>query len=159
MYPWLLFLHVGATLLFMLAHGIHVVIMLRWRQAEDPEFGLTLFNGLPGAGATRILLAAVIVTGLILAVLGDWWQEIWVWLSLGILAVMWLAMYRMGGGYFGLVQAAALAAIEEARDQPGSTVARDAYRATRLGTQPMAMMVVGIGGLAAVLWLMIFKPF
>ena len=159
MYLWLLFLHVGATLLFMLAHGIHVVIMLRWRQAEDPAFGLTLFNGLPGAGATRILLAAVIVTGLILAVVGDWWQEIWVWLSLVILAAMWLAMYRMGGGYFGLVQAAALAAIDEARDQPGSTVARDAYRATRLGPQPVAMMVVGLGGLAAVLWLMIFKPF
>ena len=38
--PGSLFLHIGAALFFMLAHGIHVVIVWKWRGAEDPEYGL-----------------------------------------------------------------------------------------------------------------------
>lgn len=159
MYPWLLFAHIGSMLLFMLAHGVHAVIMLKWRQAEDPEFGLTLFHGVPGAGLTRLSLLAVIVTGLVLGALGGWFGQLWLWLSLGILVVQWVAMYRLGGGYYGLVQAAAQEAMAERAGGSGSTVAMERYRATRLGWQPAAMMIVGLGGVGVVLWLMIFKPF
>jgi hypothetical protein len=157
-YPWLLFLHIGAVILFALAHGVHVVIMWRWREAEDPAFGLTLFNGLPGARLTRIFLLAVVATGLLLAVLADSWGDLWMWLSLAVLAGIWLAMWRWGAGYFGLVQQAAERAVEE-RGGGTSGAALEAYRAARLGWQPRAMMAVGIGGLGLVLWLMIFKPF
>jgi hypothetical protein len=159
MYPWLLFAHIGSMLLFMLAHGVHAVVMLKWRQAEDPEFGLTLFHGLPGPGLTRISLLAVIATGLVLGAMGDWFGHGWLWLSLGILVVQWVAMYRLGGEYFGLVQAAARDAVAERASGSGSTTALDVYRVTRLGWRPAAMMIVGLGGVGVVLWLMIFKPF
>jgi hypothetical protein len=132
--------------------------MWKWREAEDPALGLTLFNGVPGVRLTRLLLVAVIVTGLALAALGSWWGDLWMWLSLVALAVMWLVMWRWGGEYFGLVQQAAERAIE-ANDRGSAGGALEAYRAARLGWQPRAMMFVGVGGLGVVLWLMIFKPF
>lgn len=159
MYLWLLFLHVAAVLAFMLAHGVHMTIMWKWRWEADPERGLTLFNGVPEIHLTRILAATVVVTGLLLAVAGGWLARWWPWLSLATLLAIWAAMYRWGGGYFNLVQAAAERAIEERRSGSASTAAMDAYRATRLGWQPIGMTVFGLGGLAAILWLMIFKPF
>jgi hypothetical protein len=159
MYQWLLFLHIGSVFGFLLAHGIHVTIMWRWRQAEDPELGLTLFNGLPQVTLTRILLATVVASGIILGFLGDWWRQGWMWFSLFLLVLMWAAMYRWGGGYFGLMGAAAEQAVEERQSGSGATESMAAYRATRLGWQPIGMMALGIGGLAAILWLMIFKPF
>ena len=159
MYQWLLFLHIGSILALLTVHGVHVTIMWRWRQASDPEQGLTLFNGLPQTSATRLFLVAVIATGLVLGLMGDWWRQAWMWASLAILVAMWAAMYRWGGGYFGLVGEAARLAVEERSSGSGSTAAMSAYEATRLGWQPVALMAVGVGGLAAVLWLMMFKPF
>jgi hypothetical protein len=158
-YQWFLFLHIGSVFALLMAHGIHVTIMWKWRQEPDPEQGLTLFNGVPQIHATRALLLAVIASGLVLGFAGDWWRQAWMWVSLAILAAMWAAMYLWGGTYYGLVGDAARQAVDERSDGSGSTAAMTAYQATRLGWQPVGLMAVGIGGLAAVLWLMIFKPF
>lgn len=159
MYQWLLFLHLGAVFAFMMAHGIHVTIMWKWRYEADPEHGLTLFNGVPEIHLTRLLIATVVGSGLILGFVGGWWRQWWMWLALALLLAIWGAMYRWGGGFFSLVQGAAERAVEERRSGSGSTAAMEAYRATRLGWQPVGMMALGIGGLAVILWLMIFKPF
>ena len=159
MQQWLLFLHLAAVLAFMLVHGIHVTIMWAWRREPDPERGLTLFNGVPDIPLTRIFIVAVVATGLLAGFVGPWWRQWWMWLSLALLIGIWVAMYRWGGGFFNLVQAAAEGAIEERNSGSGSTTAMDAYHATRRGWHPVAMMAVGIGGLAVILWLMIFKPF
>lgn len=158
MYEWLVFLHIGSVLALLTAHGIHATIAWRWRQAADPELGLTLFNGLPQIHATRLLVLAVIVTGIVLGFMGNWWGQAWIWISLAVLAAMWAVMYRWGGGYFGLVSEAATLAVDERNSGSGSTTAMTAYQATRLGWQPVALMAVGVGGLAVILWLMIFKP-
>jgi hypothetical protein len=159
MYQWLLFLHVGAVLLFLLAHGIHVTVMWKWRLEPDPERGLTLFHGIPDAPVTRFLAVAVVVTGLLLGFAGGWWRQWWMWLALAMFIGIWGAMLRWGGGFFDLVQEAAERAIEERSGGSGSTAAMEAYHATRRGWHPPGMMAVGIGGLAVILWLMMFKPF
>lgn len=159
MYQWLLFLHIGAVLAFLLAHGIHVTVMWKWWQEPDPERGLTLFNGVPEIHLTRILLATVVGSGLVLGLVGGWWRQWWMWLAFVVLVAIWVAMFRWGGGYFNLVQAAAEQAVEERASGSGSTTAMAAYEATRRAWHPLGMSVVGLGGLAVILWLMIFKPF
>jgi hypothetical protein len=57
----------------------------------------------------------VVVTGVIAAVLGGWWDRGWFWLAIAVLLLITFAMFWM--------------------------------------------TVIGIGGLALILWLMIFKPF
>lgn len=159
MQGWLLFVHIASVLAFMLAHGIHVAVMWAWRGERDPERGLTFFNAVPEITLTRLLVVTVVATGLLAGFVGSWWRQWWMWLSIAILLGIWAAMVRWGGGFYNLVQAAAERAVEERKSGSDSTVALDAYHATRRGWQPLAMMAVGLGGVGAILWLMIFKPF
>lgn len=159
MYQWLLYLHIGAVLLFLLQHGIHMTAMWAIRNEADPGRVDSVFYGVPGPLLTRLLLGAVIATGLLLGFIGPWWGQWWMWLSLAVLVAMWAAMFRSGGGYFGLVDDAAKEALAEQQGGTGATTALEAYHAARRRWHPVGMMVVGIGGLAVILWLMVFKPF
>jgi hypothetical protein len=158
MSQWLLFFHVAAVLAFMMAHGAHVTITWAWRRESDPERGLTLFNGLPEITGTRVLVLAVIATGLLAGFVGGWWRQWWMWLSLLILLAIWATMYLWGGAFFNLVEAAAERAVEERASGSGSTTAMEAYDVARRAWHPIAMTATGLGGLAAILWLMVFKP-
>ena len=46
-YRWWLFLHVGSVLVFMLAHGVQVMVTWKKRWQSDPEENLALFEPLP----------------------------------------------------------------------------------------------------------------
>ncbi len=159
MHEWLVFLHVAAVLGFMLAHGVQVTAMWKMRWEPDPEQNLTLLNVLPGLTLVRVMLAAVVISGLLVAFTGSWWDAGWLWLSLLILAVVAVAMWRYGGGYYGLIQDAATKALE-ARDDPASQpAAQQTFDAARRSWHPMGMTVIGLGGVGVILWLMMFKPF
>ena len=159
MYEWLVFLHVLAVLLFLLAHGVQVAVMLRQRTEADPEVALTLFNVLPALTAVRVLLAAIVATGLILGFLRPWWQQAWMWVSLAVLVAILVVMRIWGMGYYDAIAQAATAAVEERAVDDGPTTARLAFDAARARPDPFIVTVVGVGGLASILWLMMFKPF
>lgn len=124
-----------------------------------PERGLTLFNGVPEITLTRILVSAVIATGLLAGVVGGWWRQWWMWLAFVLLLGIWAAMYRWSGPFFNLVQGAAERAIEERASGSSATTAMEAYDVARRAWHPLGMTAIGVGGLAIILWLMIFKPF
>ena len=159
MYRWIVFTHVASVLAFMLAHGIHVTVMWAMRREPDPERAMTFFNDLPVATGLRILLALVVVSGAAAGFLGSWWGSGWIWASLILLAVIAVAMWRYGGGYFGLVQGAALAAIEARTTDPANPAPQAAYDAARYSWHTVGMSFLGLGGIAVILWLMMFKPF
>ena len=159
MHAWVVFLHVGAVLAFMLAHGVHVAAMWAMRAEPDPERMLTLFNIVPSTRSLRILLAAVVATGVAAGFLGSWWDEGWIWASLLLLAVISVVMWRFGGGFYGLLQEAAEAAVAARTVEPPDPAPQAAYDAIRRGWHTMGVSVIGLGGLAVILWLMMFKPF
>ena len=160
MHAWLLFLHIVAVLAFVLAHGIHASIMWRMRGESDPETCLSLFNGVPQTTMVRVLGLAVISTGLLAGFTSTWWQQWWMWLSLTLLVVIWVAMWRWGGSYFGAIEQTGTRALETRQaGGPEATVALEAFHRTRTGWQPAGMMIIGLGGLAMIAWLMVFKPF
>ena len=158
MHEWVLFLHVSAVFTFLTAHGVQVAAMWRMRGEPDPQRTLRLLDELPNLLLLRLTLALVVITGLIGGVIEPWWQQWWMWLSLAILAGIWLAMWRWGAGYFSLVQRTATAAVEERVAGSGSTTAMNEFTRARTGWQAGSLMVVGFVGLGVILWLMIFKP-
>ena len=159
MYEWLIFLHVAAVLAFMLAHGVHISAMWRMRAEADPAVSLTLLNVVPSVGLLRFWLAVIVGTGVLAGFMRSWWTGGWIWTSLAVLVVIWVAMWRYAGHYYGLVEDAAARAIEaRASDATDATGQRE-FDAARRGWQPIGMTVVGFGGLAVILWLMMFKPF
>ncbi len=159
MYQWLIFLHVAAVLAFMLLHGAHVAAMWKMRAEANPEAALTYFNTMSNTLPLRVLLAVVVASGVLAGFMGDWWDRGWMWASLAILVAMWATMWRYGGGYFGLVNEAAANAVEARAAEPGESAAQQAFDAARRSWYAPAVMAIGIGGLALILWLMMFKPF
>ena len=159
MYEWVIFVHVASILAFMLAHGVHVAAMFAMSREPDPEQMLTFFNIVPTATVLRVTLGFVIVSGAIAGLMGDWWGTGWIWTSLILLVVIAVVMWRFGGGYYGLVQQAAEAAVAARADDPGNPAPQATYDAARRSWQVVGMSVVGLGGTAVILWLMMFKPF
>lgn len=157
-YQWLIFLHVAAVLLFMLAHGVQVTVMWKMRWEPDPDRNVALLEALPGLPLVRLLGVAVIATGFLLVAALSLWGRSWVWISLFLLGVIWLLMWKFGAGYFNLTHQAATWAIEMrgTAEEPGATAA---FTKARLAWHPIGMTSMGLVGLAVILWLMIFKPF
>lgn len=159
---WVLFLHLAAVLGFMLAHGVQVTVMWRIRAEPDPEKMEWLFHPMPSTRLLQVLLAAIVLTGGVSAIVAPWWRQWWVWISLALLVAITWVMRRYGGGYFGLIETPTMELIEAAKsgaDAAGLAAKRAAYDAARLSPHPFIVTVVGLGGLAVILWLMVFKPF
>lgn len=159
MYSWLVFLHVAAVLAFMLAHGVHMTAMWAMRGEADPERMLTFFNDVPTTTGLRVLLALVVISGGTAGIMGSWWGSGWIWTSLALLVFIAVVMWRFGGGFFGLMQEAAEAAVAARSTDPSNPGPQAAYDAARRSWHTVAVSAIGIGGLAVILWLMMFKPF
>lgn len=159
MYEWVVFLHVASVLGFMLGHGVQVTAMWQLRWEADPDKSLALLNSVPNVGSVRILLGLVVLTGALAGILGSWWGQVWIWLSLVILALISVAMWRWGGPYYGLVEEAATRAIAAGLEPAELAAAQRGLDAARYSWHTLGMTVIGLGGTAVVLWLMMFKPF
>jgi hypothetical protein len=159
MYNWLVFLHVFFAFTFMLAHGVHAAAMLAFRTEKDPEHALTFFNIVPELHMVRILMVLLGLPGLIAAFMTSWWRQGWVWASLIVFLVISYVMYRYGAGYFNLIQGAAERLIEARKTNMGVEPALKEFEEARTARHPIVVSIVGIAGLAIILWLMRFKPF
>lgn len=159
MYNWLVFLHVLSSLLLMLAHGVHAAIMLKFRGEEDPEKTLTFFNVIYEIGLVRYLTVAMGVFGLAAAFLTPWWRHGWPWLSAGIYVIVSWVMYKYGSGYYTIIEDAATHLIEAKKMNINQPAAQKEFDDARNAPHIMFVSIVGIVGLAIILWLMRFKPF
>jgi len=159
MYNWLVFLHVFFAFTFMLAHGVHAAAMLAFRTEKDPERALTFFNIVPELHMVRILMVLLGLPGLIAAFITPWWRQGWVWVSVVVFFMISVVMYKYGAGYFNLIQGAAERLIEARKMNIDVDSALKEFEEARTARHPMTVSIVGILGLAIILWLMRFKPF
>ncbi|MEX2547248.1 MAG: hypothetical protein WD830_05600 [Chloroflexota bacterium] len=79
-------------------------------------------------------------------------------MSLILLAVIWVTMWRWGAAYYNLMQDTAERAIA-AKDTVDGAATLAEFERARLAWHPFAMTIVGLVGVAVILWLMIFRPF
>jgi hypothetical protein len=154
---WLLFLHIGAVLALMLAHGVHVTASWKKRWEADPTRQLALFDPLTDARWLRLGMGAVIGSGLLSVWALDIWTQRWPWLSLAVLVLLWLLMYRWGGAYYNATEMTAEALLA-AQGTDNAAAARRAFDQARQSWLVPAMTVLGLGALAFILWLMVFRP-
>jgi hypothetical protein len=149
MYPWIVYLHVLGGFVLMLAHGSAVAMALalrRERRLERIRALLDLSRSTEGAlyGSLLLLLIAGVAAGFA----GSWWGSGWIWLSLGLLILLVAQMFSMGTRYY--------ARVRQAAGEPVSEAEMDRL----LGAAPaIPLAASGLVILAAILWLMMFKPF
>ena len=159
MYNGLVFLHVFFALLLMLAHGAHAAAMLKFRGEPDPEQSLTFFSNVPDIKYVRYLYIAMGVFGFAAAIYTGWWNKGWIWASAIIFAIISWVMYQYGAGYYSIIFDTANRLIEARKTNTNVPAVQKEFDDARDMPNAMIVSIVGIVGLAIILWLMRFKPF
>ncbi|MDQ3932593.1 MAG: DUF4191 domain-containing protein [Actinomycetota bacterium] len=158
-YNWWLFLHFVGIFAFLLAHGASVTVTFQLRKERDPariEALLQLSRG--SLAAFYVGLAVLTTAGIILGFIpgspGTWWGQGWIWTALALLIAVSGAMIALARPYYRRLERAVQAWIG------GSAAVSEAEIAQLLTSRrPLVIAGLGFGGLLAILWLMVLKPF
>ncbi|MBP6017134.1 MAG: hypothetical protein KA586_10480 [Candidatus Promineofilum sp.] len=165
MYPWIVYIHVLATFAFLLTHGVSSVVTLRLRGQRDPALArawmLIYYDNGIYYGALYSSLLVLLLTGIVSAFMGKWWGHAWVWLSLALLIGIIISMTFIGAMHYTKVRKAlGMPYLERWKPQPAIDPAPPEEIAALLANSPaITLAVIGFGGIAVILWLMMFKPF
>jgi hypothetical protein len=152
LYQWIVYVHILAVFAFLLAHGTATAITFKLRgerRIERIRALLDLSQSMRILGSVSLLV--LIVAGIILGFMGNWWGHGWIWTALILLVLMSVAMSVLASRP--LLRARQLLAAKSAAevDQQLSTLL--------VAPNPVVLSVIGGVGIAIILWLMQFKPF
>lgn len=159
-YPWIVAAHVIGAFGFVLAHGASVIAAFRMRSDPRPE-NVTALIGLSGASITVMypFLLLLLIGGITAGFVGGWWDQLWIWVSIGILVLIFGAMYGFGTPYYIRVRhAVGLSAPQDKDAPPPEAVSADELAALLRSPMPEILALVGGIGLATIVWLMVVKP-
>lgn len=164
MYPWMVFLHVLAVFAFLLTHGVSTIVIFRLRGRPDPAQARAWMELYVNDGVFAVLygsLLALLLTGIIAAFMGKWWGDGWVWLSLALLIAIIAGMWLVGTRRMVQIRRALGMPTFDGRRQVAAVPAAspEEIEALLAAAPAVPVALIGYGGIALILWLMIFKPF
>lgn len=163
MYDVILFLHVGSAMAYFLFHGAvaSVTFALKRKTKAKQRQALSDMLDLVYSGAPLSLLI-LLVSGVILAFMGRWWSEGWIWTSILAFVVIAVFMFIVGGLYY----ARRFEGVDErpwAPEVPEESqtfrLAYGSFANRHHAKVPMLLTVTGVLVMGGILWLMMFKPF
>lgn len=164
MYSWMVYLHVLAVFAFLLTHGVSTLVIFRLRGRPEPAQAQAWMELYINNGVFAVLygsLLALLLTGIIAAFMGDWWGYGWIWLSLALLVGIIAGMWLIGTRRMNQIRKALGMTYFDGRRQhpPGPPAAREEIDALMAASPAVPVALIGFGGIALILWLMMFKPF
>jgi hypothetical protein len=164
MYQWLVFAHVLGVFGFLLAHGAAAAVAFalpRQHEVERIRALLDLSRGVTTIANVSLLM--LLAAGITAGFMGNWWGQGWIWAALGLFILMGITMSPLGSRPLNrirqLVQASNLARAGTISHSPVDLSAEKQLSVLLAATHPWLLTVIGGGGLVAILWLMLFKPF
>ncbi|MBZ0297153.1 MAG: DUF2269 domain-containing protein [Anaerolineae bacterium] len=160
MYQLVVFIHVMSVVLFLLSHGVSIFVMFVMDRQENPENMRVLLalreSVSPVVAALSVL---ILVTGIIAAFMGNWWSMGWSGASVVLFIAIAIIMSLVGRRYFDRVTNLLKPGSKSDTQSAVGDMLPDALT-TQIGHAPRGLlMFVGVGGIAVILWLMLFKPF
>ncbi len=163
-YNWLVFAHILGIFGFLLAHGSAAAVSFRLRKERSVERIRTLLDLSQSVAVVgRISLLVVLVAGIALGFIGSWWRYGWIWAALGVFVIMSVSMSPLAQRSFNqlrqLTQAHGAKSSGSDALKTGGALVEKQLDVIVAGLHPVALTVVGFGGLTIILWLMMFKPF
>ena len=162
LYNWIVWIHIIGGFTFALAHGVSAGVAFKLREEREVPRVQALLD--LSQVATNGMYAGIFVllgAGVVAAFMGGLWGRGWIWTAIAILVLQFAFMYVRASRYFGDVRRAAGQPYFEAGK---GTRAGEPPNPVRLGqllasSRPFEIAGVGYLGLAAILWLMVMKPF
>lgn len=154
-YSWWKFLHVAGVIAFVSFHGVSMVAALRVRKERDRVRIATVLQ-LSGSSlmGMYVSLAWLITFGVVAGIQGDFWNDGWFWISIGLLVLAVAEMSAVGRPYYERLK-------EAVEVRPSGVPRRSDEELEEILSSPVAVWnaVFGAAVLLAITWLMIFKPF
>jgi hypothetical protein len=153
-YTWLKFFHVVAVLALLGTHGVSMTVLYAIRKERDRGKILALVQ-VSGQAIVPMYISilAIVVFGVLLAFKLHVWGKTWLWISIALLVATTALMYATAKPYF--------ARVKEACQMRPSGVPRisDEELGEVLGSARAHLITaIGVIGLLAIVYLMIFKP-
>jgi hypothetical protein len=160
MYDYIVLLHVIGAFVFALAHGVSFAVGLRLRGATSREqvAGLLELSGM-AIGGLYVGLLLLLVGGIWAGFAGEHWDRLWIWVSIGILVAVIVAMYAIATPFYSRMRAAAGVFTDPKQVAKFGEIAPDELARMGASSRPIWLAVIGGIGLLALLWLMVVKPF
>jgi len=164
MYQWFVFAHVLGVFGFLLAHGTAAAVtfaLRRQREVERVRVLLDLSRGV--TMVANVSLLVLLAAGITAGFMGNWWGQGWIWASLGLFILIGVTMTLLGSRPLNLIRQLVHAG-NPSRSETISHSSLDTSAEKQLAvllaaTHSWLLTVIGGGGLALILWLMMFKPF
>jgi hypothetical protein len=154
-YTWWKFLHVAGVIAFVMFHGVSMMVALQLRRERD-RGRIATMTQLSGSSLRGMYVALVwlIVFGVIAGIQGEWWNDGWFWISVGLLVVAIAEMSAVARPYYERVK-------EAIEVRPSGVPRRSDEELDEILRSPIGLWntVFGVGVLAVIAWLMIFTPF
>ena len=165
LYPWIVFLHVIGVLFFFIAHGTSMAVGFRLKRERDParvRALLDLSSWTLGVWPSIAFILGL-VAGIAAGIMGGWFGQAWIWISIALLVLVAGAMTPLVAARLNVLRTAAgTRAINPfSRKPPDAPPALDDSELERLlaAWDPRPAAIMGCGGFVIILWLMFFKPF
>jgi hypothetical protein len=163
LYPWILWLHVFASVIFFFIHGTTIAVAFRLPEEKTIDGMRALLNinsiTTPYFFGSFLLLQAF---GIVLVFSAEWWEQIWPWLSFILLNGMAIWMTWYGRKFYSPLRKALgmpyMTGISK-ENRPVTPVSMEEIYELLDKANPRVLTWVGgiISGI--ILWLMTFKPF
>lgn len=160
MYPWLIFLHIIGVFGFLVAHGVSASVFFALKRERNTDHMCVLLN--LSSSTFKIMgisLLLLLLSGVTAGFLGRWWGRGWIWLSLALFIGIFAGMSLLGTRVLNEVRMAI--GLPSAYGEPPRPEVASAGELDVLLNKihPVRLSLIGFGGLAAIAWLMMFKPF
>ena len=159
---WIIFLHVLGAFTFVAGHGVSMFVVYQVRQESDRTRLAALLDLSGRSLATAFIgLLLLFVSGIVAGIVLGSWGRTWLWVALVLFIVIALVMTPVGSNYLWNIRAALGQRPRNAKPaDPDPIPATDAELAVLRDTRrPELLLLLGAGGFAVILWLMMFKPF
>ena len=100
-YSWWKFLHVAGVIAFVSFHGVSMVAALRVRKERDRVRIATVLQ-LSGSSSMGmyVSLAWLITFGVVAGIQGDFWNDGWFWIAIGLLVLVVGEMSAVARPYY-----------------------------------------------------------
>ena len=160
-YEWIVFVHVFSVFGFLISHGASAAIGFRLREERNLERLRALLD-LSARSYRGLIITFFLILGSggILGWMGGWWQFGWFWTAIVVLFAITFTMTPLVAMPYNKVRRALGLRPPMQRREPKIPPPKvEEIDGILRSAQPMLSAIIGFGGLAFLLWLMMFEPF
>ena len=153
-YGWWKFIHLVGVVGFVAAHGTSMAATVLMRRVHEPQQVSGILQ-LSAATVSAFYFSTLVllVGGIGAGVQGRWFEQGWIWVSLGLLVGVGILMFPMARGHFRRIRTV-LELMET-----GTTVSRDDFVRVLNSGNPVLTAGTGFVAILLIVYLMVLKPF